>query len=222
MLHKATQGLSFVDPDYAARRGPAQAAGLMWAPTDSGTGDDPVAQADHSLQTVGPDNAGMLLVLDFEQNTGGASMSLDQARAFVSRVQDQAGRWPGLYSGDCVKSLLGDQKDPVLGLCWFWLAQYGPNAVVPPNWSGWTLWQYTDGVNGPAAARGPGDRACDRDQYFGEADALRVFWLNGGGLGAGPVSACGAPASWSRSRPPRRRRWPRRRRSGRAGRRPRA
>jgi lysozyme len=180
VLHKATEGLGFVDPEYAARRGPAQAAGLMWGAYHFGTGDDPVAQADHFLQTIGPDNAGMLLVLDFEENTNGSSMSLDQARAFVSRIQDQAGRWPGLYSGSYVKSLLGDQKDPVLALCWFWLAQYGSTAVVPANWSGWTLWQYTDGVNGPPPHAAPGIGTCDRDQYFGEADALRVFWLNGG------------------------------------------
>lgn len=180
VLHKATEGLTYVDPEYAARRGAAQAAGLLWGGYHFGTGDDPVAQADHFLQTVGPDNAGMLLVLDFEQNPNSSSMSLDQARAFVSRIHDQAGRWPGLYSGDYVKQLLGDQKDPVLGLCWFWLAQYGSTAVVPPNWSGWTLWQYTDGVNGPPPHTAPGVGPCDRDQYCGQPDALRVFWLNGG------------------------------------------
>ncbi|MEJ2815758.1 glycoside hydrolase family 25 protein [Caulobacter sp. CCG-8] len=180
VLHKATEGLGFVDPDYAVRRTAAQAAGLMWGAYHFGTGDDPVAQADHFLQTVGPDNAGMLLVLDFEQNPNGSSMNLDQARAFVTRISDQAGRWPGLYSGNYVKELLGNEKDPVLSLCWFWLAQYGSTATVPPNWSGWTLWQYTDGVNGPQPHAAPGIGPCDRDQYFGEADALRVFWLNGG------------------------------------------
>lgn len=180
VLHKATEGLGFVDPDYADRRGPALAAGLLWGAYHFGTGDDPVAQADHFLQTIGPDHAGMLLVLDFEENPNGSSMSLDQARAFVTRIHDQAGRWPGLYSGSYVKQLLGDQKDPVLSLCWFWLAQYGSTAVVPANWSGWTLWQYTDGVNGPPPHAAPGVGPCDRDQYFGQPDALRVFWLNGG------------------------------------------
>lgn len=180
VLHKATEGLGFVDPDYAARRTAAQAAGLMWGAYHFGTGDDPTAQADHFLQTVGPDNAGMLLVLDFEQNPSGSSMTLDQARTFVTRINSQAGRWPGLYSGNYVKELLGVEQDPVLSLCWFWLAQYGSEAVVPDNWTGWTLWQYTDGVNGPPPHSVPGVGACDRDQYFGDADALRVFWLNGG------------------------------------------
>jgi len=181
VLHKATQSLTYVDPEYAARRGPAQAAGLLWGAYHFGDGEDPTAQADHFLATVGPDNADLLLVLDFEQNTGGTSMSLDQARTFVSRIQAQTGRWPGFYSGSYVKQLLGDQKDPVLSQCWFWLAEYGDTAVVPSNWPSWTLWQYTDGVNGPEPHTADGVGPCDRDQYNGDADSLRTFWSKGGG-----------------------------------------
>lgn len=180
VLHKATQGLTYVDPEYAARRGPAQAAGLLWGAYHFATGDDPTAQADHFLATVGADNAGMLLVLDFEQNTGGTSMTLDQARTFVTRIQAQTGRWPGFYSGSYIKQLLGDQKDPVLSQCWFWLAEYGSTPAVPANWESWTLWQYTDGTNGPEPHTTPGIGTSDRDQYNGEADALKAFWRAGG------------------------------------------
>lgn len=180
VLHKATEGVDFVDPEYAARRGPAEAAGLLWGAYHFGTGDDPVAQVDHFLGTVGSDNAGMLLVLDFEQNPSGSSMSLDQARTFVTTIHDRIGRWPGFYSGDYVKQLLGDQKDPVLGQCWFWLAQYDSAPATPASWSGWTLWQYTDGVNGPEPHAAPGIGTCDRDQYDGEPEALRLFWRSGG------------------------------------------
>lgn len=176
VLHKATEGLDYVDPEYANRRAPAEAAGLLWGAYHFGTGDDPLAQADHFLATVGSDHGRMLLVLDFEQNPQGSSMTLDQARAFVSRVQAQTGRWPGFYSGDYVKTLLGDQKDPVLGQCWFWLSEYGPEAIVPPNWPSWTLWQYTDGAVGPEPHEAPGIGACDRDQFNGDAAALKAFW----------------------------------------------
>jgi len=81
-----------------------------------------------------------------------------------------------LYSGHYVKDLLGTAKDPVLSNCWFWLSQYGSTAVVPPNWKGWTLWQYTDGGLGPEPHEIPGIGRCDRDKFGGDAAALAKFW----------------------------------------------
>jgi lysozyme len=39
-----------------------------------------------------------LLVLDFEPNPSGSSMTLEEARAFVTHVHTVTGRWLGLYS----------------------------------------------------------------------------------------------------------------------------
>lgn len=63
------------------------------------------------------------------------------AQGFVSAGHKATGVWPGLYGGSCVRELFGDSQDPVLGQCWFWLAEYGPDARVPPTWKDWTLWQ---------------------------------------------------------------------------------
>ena len=81
-----------------------------------------------------------------------------------------------LYSGHYVKGLLGTGGDPVLSQCPLWLAQYGPTAVVPPNWQTWTLWQYTDGGVGPEPHGIAGVGRCDRDKFNGDADMLRTFW----------------------------------------------
>ena len=176
-IHKATQGVGGPDATYAARRPLAEAAGLRWGAYHFGTGEDGVKQADSFLQTVG-DPAGLLLVLDLEANPTGPSMSLEEARAFVTHVQDQTGRWPGLYSGHYLKELLGTAHDPVLANCWFWLAQYGPTAVVPPNWKSWTLWQYTDGsILHPVETPGLGH--CDKDRFNGSAPDLAAFWESG-------------------------------------------
>ena len=59
-------------------------------------------------------------------------------------------------------------------LCW--LAQYGPTAVVPPNWATWTLWQYTDGAVGPEPHQVPGIGRCDRDRFNGTESELKSFW----------------------------------------------
>lgn len=73
-------------------------------------------------------------MLDYEYNTKGATMRLDQARAFVTEVNAKTGRLPGLYSGNFIKQQAGNNIDPVLSQCFFWLAQYRPNAVVPSIW----------------------------------------------------------------------------------------
>ena len=103
-------------------------------------------------------------------------MSLDDARSFVSQVNDKVGRFPGLYSGSLIKQQLGNNQDPILAQCFFWLAQYGPTAVVPKNWPTWTLWQYTDGNVGPQPHSVPGIGACDRDKFNGDLDGLKTLW----------------------------------------------
>ena len=175
VIHKATQGLNYKDPMYTANRQKALDAGLLWGAYHFGTGGNGAGQADFFLAAVNP-TPGTLIVLDYEPNTQGATMSLDDARAFVTQVNTTLGRFPGLYSGSLIKQQLGNNSDPILSQCFFWLAQYGPNAVVPPNWPTWTLWQYTDGNLGPQPHTVPGIGACDRDKFNGDPDALRQLW----------------------------------------------
>ena len=175
VIHKATQGLTGLDPMYQTNRAKAAAAGLLWGAYHFATGGDGVEQAQHLLQVVGTTN-NILLVLDFEQNPSGSSMSLEDARAFVTHVNQVTGRFPGFYSGSYIKELLGSNKDPILAQCWFGLAQSGPTAVVPVNWPTWTMWQYTDGAVGPQPHEVAGIGHCDRDKFNGTEDQLRTLW----------------------------------------------
>ena len=174
VIHKASQGVSIGDAQYDSNRIKATDAGMLWGAYHFGTNDDPVKQANFFLAKIG-DPKNVLLALDFEPN-GGSTMTLQQARDFVTHVQGVTGRFPGLYSGNLIKSQLGANKDPLLANCWFWLAQYGPKAVVPANWSTWTMWQYTDGkINAdphPVDGIGP----CDRDRFNGSEQQLRKLW----------------------------------------------
>lgn len=175
VIHKATQGTTVSDPTYAERRTAALGAGLLWGAYHFGTGSDGVAQAQYFLDVVQPD-ARTLLVLDFESNPQGPSMSMEEARAFVTHVQGATGRFPGLYSGHYIKDLLGSQSDPILVQCWFWLSQYGPTPVVPANWPTWTMWQYTDGADGPTPHDVAGVGYCDRDTFNGDLAHLHALW----------------------------------------------
>ncbi len=189
IFQKATQGTSNVDPSFNANRTAAKQAGLLFGTYHFGTGSDGIEQAEHFLGIVNPEAAD-LLVLDFEGNPQGPSMTLEEARAFVTHVREKTGRWPGLYSGHYVKELLQSQTDSVLANCWFWLAQYGSTPVVPANWKSWTFWQYTDGAlgSGPYSFEGVG--RCDRDKFNGTEADLVAFWAAGGlGGGSAPLIA---------------------------------
>ena len=175
VIHKATQGLGFVDPVFDKNHTQADGTGLYWGAYHFGTGSDGVQQAERFLDVVKPDND-TLLVLDLEANPQGPSMTLEEARAFVTHVQAATGRWPGLYAGHYLKDLLGTGTDPVLAECWFWLSQYGVTAVVPPNWKTWTMWQYTDGAQGPPPHQVAGVGRCDREQFNGSQKRLDALW----------------------------------------------
>lgn len=175
VLHKASQGQSFADPAYRTNRNKATQEGLLWGAYHFGTGSDGVRQAEYFLRVVG-DPEHTLLVLDFEPNLTGPSMDLEEARAFVTHVNAETGKFPGLYSGHFIKDLLGTRSDPVLAQCWLWLAQYASTPVVSANWRTWTMWQYTDGGLGPDPHTVPGVGRCDRDKFNGTADELARFW----------------------------------------------
>gem|GEM_PF-5139123 len=67
VIHKATQGLEYVDPKYAERRKAAEEEGHLWGAYHFGVGENGKGQAEHFLETVG-DNSQVLLALDIEEN----------------------------------------------------------------------------------------------------------------------------------------------------------
>ena len=172
VIHEASYPRFDRDSYYGLRQQEATRAGLLWGAYHFGDATDPVRQADHFLSIVssawshsspGSRPAGILLVLDFEKNGHypGGSMRPDQAAAFVERIRQRTGQYPGLYgSENRLKSVLharGVSSNHLrsLGNCWLWIANYHwqPGTVNP--WSYWHLWRYT------------GDGKCDlRPSYL--------------------------------------------------------
>jgi lysozyme len=177
VIHKATQGLTGVDPMYAENREKALDAGLLWGAYHFGVHADGSQQADHFLDTVKPDRQ-TLLVLDYEPNGRGDTMTLNQARDFVAHVNTVVGRFPGLYSSNLIKEQLGGQhKDPIPTNCFLWLAQYASTpSNIPTTWSKWTFWQYTDGMHGPERHPVNGIGHCDRNKFNGSLADLKTLW----------------------------------------------
>src|SRR5436309_8607205 len=160
VIHEASYPRLERDAKYLDRQMGALQAGLLWGAYHYGDATDPVRQADHFLNVVASAWAqagstarspGVLLVLDFEKNGHypGGTMRVDQAVAFVERIRERTGTYPGIYSGEyrlqkaLSSSRVGPSYKQILRNCWLWLANYGarPRAISP--WSYWHLWQYT-------------------------------------------------------------------------------
>lgn len=176
VIHKATQGTTWVDPTFVAARITAPAAGLLWGAYHFGTGNaDGDAQARFFLDKVKPD-ASTLCAIDFEPNLSGSQMSLDQLCAWIDTVRKATGRAPVVYGGlSLLFPDIGRGGFPTLAACPLWVAQYTsaaePSAIPTQVWTTWTLWQYTDGgrVDGI-------DGKVDRSRFNGTAEDLTRWW----------------------------------------------
>lgn len=176
VIHKATQGKSYVDPTFASARKDVPAEGLLWGAYHFGTGDEPgKEQAQFFLDIVKPD-AQTLCAIDFEPNPSGTQMTLQEMLDWIEVVEQATGRPPVVYGG---KSLLfgeiGSTQQPALAKCPLWVAQYtsaaSPSAIPSQVWPTWTLWQYTETgtVDGITVN-------VDRERFNGTAEELMAWW----------------------------------------------
>jgi lysozyme len=177
IIHKATEGTSFVDAKYNERRSAAQAVGLFWGAYHFGTSSGVEAQVAHFLDVVNPGPTD-LLVLDFEPNPREGTMTLQQAEEFVEKIHEQTKRFPGIYSGQAfLQEQLRSHTDTILKNCFLWIARYASTLPqVPAPFSKFTLWQYTDGNAGNQPHQVPGIGRCDRDKFNGDEADLKTFW----------------------------------------------
>jgi len=175
VIAKATEGAAHVDGSYLKYKKAAAQYDFLWGSYHFGTGSEINVQVDHYLKTAAP-ISNELVCLDFEPNTNGPPMSLNQAREFVALFEHLTCRYPVLYSGNLLKESLNGNNDDLLGKCPLWLSQYGPKAVLPPGWKSYTLWQFTDGEKGIPPFTVPGIGKCDRNQFDGTEVELRRQW----------------------------------------------
>jgi lysozyme len=177
IIHKATEGTTFVDAKFAERRSAARAAGLFWGSYHFGVSGDVDAQVKHFLDVASPAPTD-LLVLDFEPNPREGTMSLKEAEEFVGKIHDQTKRLPCLYSGQSfLQEQLRNHPDTILKNCHLWIARYSSALPqLPAPFSDFILWQYTDGNAGSQPHQVPGIGRCDRDKFNGDEAALKRLW----------------------------------------------
>src|SRR5262249_52043895 len=155
--------------------------GSFGEPITGGTKADVAKQVKNFLDYAEPDQS-TLVALDF-QRTGANTMTLDQAREFLSRIEEELRRKAVIYSGELIKTRLGRQKDPFFGAHRLWLAHYNVHPVVQRSWDKYWLWQYTDNTKGikPNRVPGiPGDSKgnLDCNSYDGTRAQLNDEWAS--------------------------------------------
>ena len=180
---RVSDGEVFKDPKFATNWAGARAAGVVrGAYQFFRPAQDPIAQADllvNSIGTLAGDD--LPPVIDVEA-TGGLSPSTIQARVrtWVDRVTQRLGRAPIIYTGKYF------WRDEVGGPRTYaehalWIAQYTSRCPdLPDPWARWTFWQHTDKGSVPGI-RGP----VDLDKFNGDLAALQAFV---GGAGTVPAA----------------------------------
>jgi lysozyme len=198
IIHEATFPRLERDARYAERQRTALEAGLLWGAYHFGDATNPVRQADHFLQTVtaaplddaAKPRSGVLLVLDFEKNGHypGGSMSVSQAVAFVERIKERTGKYPGLYCSEYrLRQMLYGRGATsahrrILTNCWLWIANYHAEPRNTAPWSSWRMWQYCGDGKCDLRPRSmfpksvANVRKAERNIFRGSNATLQAFW----------------------------------------------
>jgi GH25 family lysozyme M1 (1,4-beta-N-acetylmuramidase) len=167
---KATQGTKMVDQSFVTNTKAAQAAGIPAGAYHFFTTDDPKAQAELFLSTVGT-NTQLRPVLDVETPYGGPGWgdSLESSmKIWLDLVEAKMGCEPIIITS---ASFVRNIKSPGFERYPLWLMKYSPTApVAPPPWTKWTLWQYTDRGH---SGTGDGVFVGDHSRLSGSVDDLR-------------------------------------------------
>jgi lysozyme len=99
IIHKATEGLSYRDPRYLARRQAALNIGLVWGAYHFANASDPIAQMDNFVSVTGVDDD-TLYALDWEDDPSDGTMGIEQAQQFIADLESKIGAGRCLiYSG---------------------------------------------------------------------------------------------------------------------------
>lgn len=179
VIHKASQGSTYRDPKYSARKKAAKEAGLLWGAYHFASAAPVDAQVKNFLEASewSIDND-ILLCLDYEDG-GKNTMSISQAKEFCTKIYEKTGQRPVLYSGNLAKETISG-KDEFWSKHRLWLAQYGPKAVIQKSWDKYWLWQYAaDGIGEepksiPGLPLGP---KTDVNWFEGTKEELQATWL---------------------------------------------
>lgn len=176
MIHKVSEGTSYVDPNRATNCSKAMAAGLaistyFWIKPGDGR-----AQAEFYLATLDPVD-GERVVIDYEES----GCSLTTLKDAVQALLDfKHGLQITVYSGHLIKEELSGRDDYLATHTDLWLAQYTSDesniSWETATWPQWSLWQYSE----TGVIPGIDDTYVDLNNFNGTEDEF-LKWISPAG-----------------------------------------
>ena len=150
VIHKCTEGGSYVDDKCQARHYLTQQAGMRFGIYHFLKNGDQVDHARHFIDTahtLGVLDENTLLAADHE-----ADVSFDSLMVFLEEIEEMTGRVPVIYSGHTIKDQCSS-SNPYPNKYRLWLAHYNDEPTLPVGCEKFYLHQYTDkghvdGING--------------------------------------------------------------------------
>lgn len=174
VIHKATEGTSYVDKTLFSRAKEAMAAGLKWSTYHFLRPGKITAQIDHYLATIDPVE-GERIVLDHE-DAGVSLTDLEKAVRYIATIRPDL--QVTIYSGHLIKEQLNGNRSKELAATSLWIAQYtsaGKPSWPVETWPAWSLWQYTDKATVPGISA-----PVDANRWNGTSEAL-LSWFGPAG-----------------------------------------
>jgi len=142
---KATDGITYTDPEFATNWSGARAANLLrGAYHFYETNDDPTAQAQNFLSAVQLEPGDLPPVVDIERTKSGESASqiVKDLQTWLDVVEQATGLVPIIYTSNGYWNSLGTSA---FGRYPVWIAEYGVDSpTVPAGWTSWTFWQSSE------------------------------------------------------------------------------
>ena len=174
IICKATEGITYTDPDFSTNWSTIQSKGYVRGAYHFYHCDDsPEQQVEHYLAVIGT-----LLATDFPPIVDFEELSIDQGinktsiqpnlLQFLTLLEQKTGRKPLLYTdNNTANTYLTDTAFANYNL---WIADYNSTITLPTVWKSktWTLWQKSENYNLEGNTN-------DYDVFNGDNDAFIKF-----------------------------------------------
>lgn len=167
---KATDGVTWVDPDFTANWAGMKAAGILRGAYHFFEPDDDAGQqAQLFLATVQLESGDLPPVLDVETAAATSADLWQGVQTWLDQVQAATGLPPILY----MSPGFANENDAPASLVTYplWVAEYGvAEPTLPSGWTQWLIWQSSQSgtVNGVTGA-------VDLDQVNGSLATLQAL-----------------------------------------------
>lgn len=174
IICKATEGITYTDPDFSTNWSTIQSKGYVRGAYHFYHCDDsPEQQVQHYLAVIGK-----LLVTDFPPIVDFEELSIDQGinkatiqpnlLQFLTLLEQKTGRKPLLYTDNNTANIY--LTDTAFANYNLWIADYNSTITLPTVWKSktWTLWQKSENYKLEGNTN-------DYDVFNGDNDAFIKF-----------------------------------------------